>query len=135
MKVSGLEEGTCYFSPLLCLTIRFEGLWNKIRAARCDILDKSADSDRKRRVQQPVVASQSMSGLKVTQRSRDEMTQGQSKDRVLVSIGPVNADKVSVKPDVFPPDMTASPEYRLAVPQPGTNVKNVRPASQNVQTS
>ena len=31
--VSGLEEGTRYFSPLSCLTVRFEGLWNKIRAA------------------------------------------------------------------------------------------------------
>ena len=41
------------------------------------------------------------------------MTQGQSKDRVLVSIGPVNADKVSVKPDMSPPDKMVSPEYRL----------------------
>ena len=28
--VSGLEEGTHYFSPLSCLAARFEGLWNKI---------------------------------------------------------------------------------------------------------
>ena len=38
--VSGLEEGTRYFSPLSCLTTRFEGLWNKIRTARRDLLDK-----------------------------------------------------------------------------------------------
>ena len=63
------------------------------------------------------------------------MTQGQGKDQVMVSIGPVTADELSVKPDVSPPAVTASLEHRLAVPQPGTNVRNGRPISQIVQTS
>ena len=37
--VTGLEEGTWCFLPVVCLTARFEGLWSRIRAARQEILD------------------------------------------------------------------------------------------------
>ena len=42
---------------------------------------------------------------------------------------------LAVKPETFPPEITLTPGHRLAVPQPGTNVQDMRPDPWDMQTS
>ena len=52
--VTGLEEGTWCYLPVVCLTTQFEVLWNRIRTARQEILDQSRDDRQDRVLRQPV---------------------------------------------------------------------------------
>ena len=40
-----------------------------------------------------------------------------------------------MKPEISPPEITITPGHRLAVPQPGTNVRDMRLDPRDVQTS
>ena len=63
------------------------------------------------------------------------MPQSQNKNQGPATEPLVNGDKLAVKPETSPPEITITPGHRLAVPQPGTNVQDVRPDPRDVQTS